>query len=44
MADTIKVRARPLDGGASLALRDRKGGDLAELPADLRVREVPRGA
>ena len=30
--------------GAAIRIRlhDRKGGDLAELPADLRVRQWPR--
>jgi protein gp37 len=28
------------DGGRQLKLRDRKGGDLSELPEDLRIREV----
>jgi hypothetical protein len=27
-----------------LTLRDRKGGDPAEWPADLRIREFPRSA
>jgi protein gp37 len=30
-------------GGVGLALRDRKGGDMAEWPEDLRVREWPHG-
>lgn len=33
--------SRPVDGGAPLKLRDSKGGDLAELPADLRVQQFP---
>jgi protein gp37 len=28
-------------GNHFLAVRDRKGGDMAEWPADLRVRELP---
>jgi protein gp37 len=33
------IRGGPLE----LRLKDRKGGDLAELPADLRIREMPKG-
>lgn len=33
--------ARPFDGAGTVALRDSHGGDLAEWPADLRVREFP---
>lgn len=33
--------ARPVIDGAPLALRDRKGGDLAEIPEDIRIREWP---
>lgn len=33
--------AKPLLDGAPLVLRDRKGGDLAEIPEDLRIREWP---
>ena len=29
---------------ADVSLKDRKGGDMAEWPADLRVREFPAGA
>jgi protein gp37 len=28
------------DGGRQLKLRDRKGGDLSEIPEDLRIREI----
>jgi len=34
--------ARPVDDGVRIRLADRKGGDLEELPADLRIREFPR--
>jgi protein gp37 len=33
-----------LPGKVKLALRDRKGGDITEFPADLRVREFPGDA
>lgn len=36
-----QLGAQPLDGGAALRLRDRKGGDPEEWPADLRVRAFP---
>jgi protein gp37 len=36
--------SRPIIDGTLLRLRDRKGGDLAELPEDLRVREFPHAA
>jgi len=31
-------------GGWTLTLKDRKGGDMTEWPADLRVREFPTPA
>lgn len=36
-----QLGARPVDGGRALRLHDRKGGDMREWPADLRVREYP---
>ena len=36
--------SNPLDGGAPLKLRDRKGGDLAELHEGLRVQQFPGAA
>jgi protein gp37 len=38
-----QLGARPLGGGLALKLADRKGGDLEEWPADLRVRQFPPG-
>jgi protein gp37 len=38
-----QLGARPRDGDAPMRLRDGHGGDWSEWPADLRVREVPRG-
>lgn len=39
-----QLGAKPFEDGALVAacLRDRKGGDPAEWPADLRVREFPK--
>jgi protein gp37 len=37
-----QLGARPIQDGARLTLRDRKGGEPAEWPPDLRVREWPR--
>jgi protein gp37 len=34
--------AKPVDYAGLVRLRDKKGGDLAELPADLRVQEFPQ--
>jgi len=34
--------ARPVDHARLVRLRDKKGGDLGELPADLRVQEFPQ--
>lgn len=41
-----QLGADPIDGtaGCSVQLRDRKGGDLAEWPEDLRVQEFPEVA
>jgi len=38
-----QLGARPVLDGAPLRLRDRKGGDMAEWPEDLRVRQFPKG-
>jgi protein gp37 len=39
-----QLGARPRDGGDVPQLRDRKGGDMNEWPADLRVRQWPEVA
>ena len=36
-----QLGARPIAACVPLNLKDRKGGDMAEWPADLRVREMP---
>ena len=36
-----QLGARAVWGGKPLALKDRKGGDMAEWPASLRVRQMP---
>lgn len=38
-----QLGARPFEAGAPVQIRTRKGGDLEDLPEDLRVREFPRG-
>lgn len=44
-ADMKEIRPRPrrllLTGGTTVHLRDSHGGDLLEIPADLRVRQTP---
>ncbi|XXX79249.1 DUF5131 family protein [Sorangium sp. So ce134] len=35
--------SRPVDGGLTLRLAHRSGGDLAELPDDVTIREFPHG-
>ena len=37
-----QLGARPREGGSPVHLSDRKGGDIDEWPADLRVRQWPR--
>lgn len=37
-----QLGARPVEAGAPVQIRSRKGGDLEDLPPDLRVREFPR--
>ena len=37
-----QIHHRTGDGNLYLKLKDRKGGDMAEWPEDLRVREMPR--
>lgn len=34
--------SKPLDGGVPLKIRDPKGGNLLEIPEDLRIQEWPR--
>ena len=41
---TNPVRVTASSGGVDIVLQNRKGGDPAEWPADLRVREFPRSA
>lgn len=36
-----QLGSRPVENGAPLKLRDKHGGDWAEWPADLRIRQVP---
>jgi protein gp37 len=36
-----QLGARPLLGGQRYEVKDAKGGDMAEWPADLRIREMP---
>jgi hypothetical protein len=36
------MRANPVDVGHLIVLDDLKGGDIAEWPVDLKVREWPR--
>jgi len=38
-----QLGARPIDQGMPLKLKDRHGGDWAEWPDDLRIRELPAG-